>query len=93
MTERVTRRLAIRGVVQGVGFRDSMVHEAKRLGVTGWVCNRRDGSVEAVVQGNAGQVEAISAWARRGPRSARVDGVEVLPAEGDFSSFEMRPCY
>ena len=93
MTERVTRRLAIRGIVQGVGFRDSMAHEAKRLGVTGWVCNRRDGSVEAVVQGSAEQVEAISAWARRGPRSARVEAVEASPAEGDFGTFEMRPSY
>ena len=91
MTERVTRRLEIRGIVQGVGFRDSMVHEAHRLGVTGWVCNRKDGSVEAVVQGDAAQVEAITAWARRGPRSARVDGVESVAAEGDFRTFEMRP--
>ena len=93
MSERVTRRLAIRGLVQGVGFRDSMRHEAERIGVEGWVCNRTDGSVEAVVQGTAAQVEAITAWARRGPRSARVDAVEVSGAEGNFSGFEMRRTY
>ena len=91
MTERVTRRLAIRGTVQGVGFRYSMQREAERLGVNGYVRNRVDGSVEAVVQGSPAQVEAITAWARRGPRSARVDAVETSPAEGDFASFEARP--
>lgn len=93
MTERITRRLAIRGIVQGVGFRDSMRHEAERLGVSGWVCNRLDGSVEAMVHGTPAQVEAITAWARRGPRSARVDAVEAFPAEGEFSGFEMRRTY
>lgn len=93
MTERLTRRLAIRGIVQGVGFRESMRREAERLGVAGWVCNRIDGSVEAVVHGTAAQVEAITAWAHRGPRSARVDAVEVSAAEGDFSGFETRRTY
>jgi acylphosphatase len=90
MTEKVTRRLAIRGRVQGVWYRESMRREAERLGVTGWVCNRADGSVEAVVQGPAGAVEEITRWARRGPDPARVDAVEVSPAEGDFFGFEKR---
>ena len=90
MSERVTRRLAIRGIVQGVGFREFMRREAERLGVGGWVCNRIDGSVEAVVHGTPAQVEAITAWAHRGPRSARVDSVEVSPAEGEFAGFETR---
>ena len=93
MTDRVTRRLAIRGAVQGVGFRYSMQREAERLGVSGYVCNRADGSVEAVVQGSAEQDEAITAWARRGPRSARVDTVHTSPAQGDFRGFEARPTY
>jgi acylphosphatase len=93
MTERVTHRLAIRGMVQGVGFRYSMQREAERLGVSGYVRNRVDGSVEAVVQGSRAQVEAITAWARRGPRSARVDAVETSPAAGDFAGFEARPTY
>jgi acylphosphatase len=90
MSERVTRRLAIRGIVQGVWFRESMRQEAERLGVTGWVRNRADGSVEAVVQGTPETVESLLAWARRGPPQARVDGVEVAAAEGDFARFEKR---
>ena len=88
MTERVTRRLAIHGLVQGVWFRESMRQQAGRLGITGWVRNRMDGSVEAVVQGTAEAVDAITLWARRGPDQARVDGVEISPAEGHFNTFE-----
>jgi acylphosphatase len=91
MTERVTRRLEIRGRVQGVWYREAMRQEAARVRVTGWVRNRPDGSVEAVVQGSPQAVDAITAWARRGPEQARVDAVEVSPAEGDFPSFEKRP--
>ena len=91
-SERVTRRLAIRGRVQGVFFRESMRQEAARLGVTGWVCNRGDGSVEAVVQGSPAAVAAMTAWARRGPRDAHVEAVEVAEeAGGDFLGFEKRP--
>ncbi|MGH8704123.1 MAG: acylphosphatase, partial [Burkholderiales bacterium] len=61
-------------------YRDSMRSEAQRHGVTGWVRNRRDGSVEAIVQGEAGAVEALIAWARRGPPSARVTEVSAQPA-------------
>jgi acylphosphatase len=64
--------------------------EAARLGVTGWVRNRSDGSVEAVIQGPAEAVEALTRWARRGPADARVEGVEVSAAEGDFFGFEKR---
>ena len=92
MTEQVTRRLAITGLVQGVWYRESMRREAERLGVMGWVRNRPDGSVEAVVQGSADAVEAITRWARRGPEHARVERVEAFPAEaGRFAAFEKRP--
>jgi acylphosphatase len=91
MSERRTRRLSIRGRVQGVWFRESMRLEAQRLAVTGWVRNRMDGSVEAVVQGDAAAVEAMVRWARRGPDAAEVSAVEVSEAEGDFPSFEKRP--
>ena len=91
MSERRTRRLAISGRVQGVWFRESMRLEAERLAVTGWVRNRMDGSVEAVVQGDAAAVEAMVRWARRGPQAADVSAVEVSEAEGDFRSFEKRP--
>ena len=91
MSERVTRRLEIRGRVQGVWYRESMRQEAARLRVTGWVRNRAGGNVEAVVQGSPEAVDAITTWARRGPEQARVDAVDVSPAEGDFPSFEKRP--
>jgi acylphosphatase len=71
-----TIRLCIRGRVQGVGFRDALGREADRLGVTGWVRNRADGEVEAVVQGDAAALEALLAWARRGPPAARVERVD-----------------
>jgi acylphosphatase len=86
-----TRRLVIRGRVQGVGFRYAAVRAAGRIGVTGWVRNRADGSVEAVVQGTAEAVESIVAWARRGPEAAIVESLEVFEAEGEFASFEARP--
>jgi acylphosphatase len=86
-----TLHLAIRGRVQGVGFRYAMAGEAQRLGVRGWVRNRRDGSVEAVVQGGADAVEAMRRWAAQGPPSARVTALEATTAEGQFAGFEMRP--
>jgi acylphosphatase len=93
MTEKITRRLAIRGRVQGVFYRESMRIEAQRLAINGWVCNRRDGSVEAIVQGTPAAVEAITRWANRGPQDARVEEVEISPADGDFFSFEKRASY
>ena len=91
MSERLTRRLVIRGRVQGVWFRESMRGEAERLGVTGWVRNRADGSVEAMVHGSAPALEAIVRWAERGPEAAQVSAVEVTEAEGRFERFEKRP--
>jgi acylphosphatase len=61
-----------------------MCAQAARHGVRGWVRNRRDGSVEAVLQGEAAAVEAVVAWARRGPPAARVTEVSVGPATGDL---------
>ena len=91
MTEKVTRRLVARGRVQGVWFRESMRIEAERLGVAGWVRNRLDGSVEAVVHGTPDAVERIIAWARQGPESAQVKALEVEDADGTFERFEKRP--
>ena len=93
MSERETRRLCIRGRVQGVGFRESMRREAERLGVTGWVANRLDGSVEAIVQGAPDRVDAITLWARRGPEEAHVTQIISSEASGDFAAFEMRPTF
>ena len=88
----IARHLLIRGRVQGVGFRYSLREEALRRGVTGWTRNLRDGTVEAVVQGDAGEVDRVIAWARRGPPSAQVTDVEVIEeAPGDYAGFETRP--
>ena len=89
--ERIARQLTITGRVQGVGFRFYMQRKARELGLTGWVRNCRDGSVEAVVQGAPGAVEAMIAWAQRGPPSAVVAEVRVTDASGDFATFEARP--
>jgi acylphosphatase len=87
----MARHLVISGRVQGVGFRYAMAEQAERLGVSGWVRNRRDGTVEAVVDGDPDAVEAILAWARRGPPSARVTGVDASETSGVFERFEMLP--
>jgi acylphosphatase len=86
----MAKRLLISGRVQGVGFRYSMGEEAERLGVTGWVRNRRDGTVEAAVDGAPDAVDALISWARRGPPSAHVTGVQVSEIPGGFERFEMR---
>lgn len=82
--DRRTLHLKIAGRVQGVGYRESLRAEALRFGVTGWVRNRRDGSVEAVLQGPCDAVEGVIAWARRGPPDAYVTQVEAQPASGEF---------
>jgi acylphosphatase len=77
--------------VQGVGFRASMAREAKRLGIVGWVRNRFDGSVEAVIAGDVAAIAELLAWAQRGPPAARVTRVGVEQASGRFTGFEQRP--
>jgi acylphosphatase len=89
--ERMAKRLLITGRVQGVGFRFYMERKARELGLAGWVRNCRDGSVEAVIQGSAGAVDAMIAWARQGPPSAVVADVRVTDAGGDYDGFETRP--
>jgi acylphosphatase len=76
----MTRHLLITGLVQGVGYRAGFASRARALGLSGWVRNRFDGSVEAVVQGDDASVEQIIAWARRGPAGARVADVRVIEA-------------
>jgi acylphosphatase len=90
---KVTKRLRISGRVQGVGFRASLADEARLRGLAGWVRNRSDGTVEALVHGDARECDALLAWARRGPRAARVDRVEVEEAAeaGVPAYFEQRP--
>jgi len=84
-----TLHLVIHGRVQGVCFRDSMRREAQRLAVAGWVRNRIDGSVEAVVQGESIDVDAIVRWAHRGPEYAHVERVEIGPDDGSYTNFEV----
>ncbi|HET9229776.1 MAG TPA: acylphosphatase [Vitreimonas sp.] len=87
----VTRNLRIRGHVQGVGFRMYVVRKARQLGLSGWVRNRLDGSVEADVQGPAAAVDALIAAARRGPPGSMVNGVQVSDSSGEYQGFETRP--
>jgi acylphosphatase len=85
----IGRRLTISGQVQGVGFRYALADEARARNLRGWVRNRRDGSVEAVVAGPEGDVEAVIAWARHGPPAAQVTRVAVEPAATDAAEFEI----
>ena len=71
----------VRGDVQGVFFRDSCRQQASALGVRGWVGNRPDGAVEAVVAGPPDALEELVRWAHEGPPRARVESVEASPAE------------
>ena len=89
----VTLHLRIAGRVQGVGYRHSLLGEAVAAGLAGWVRNRRDGTVEAVLQGERTVVDGVIAWARRGPPSARVDSVDVKELEDGprYPGFEQRP--
>jgi acylphosphatase len=77
--------------VQGVFYRQSTVLEAARLGLSGTVRNLSDGSVEVVAEGVRGEVEALVAWCRRGPPSARVEALEVTwePPTGQAGPFSV----
>ena len=75
------KRLVLRGLVQGVGFRAWMVRQARRLDVDGWVRNRNDGSVEALIAGDTAAVEELLRLCRRGPRLAEVLSIEEHLAE------------
>jgi acylphosphatase len=85
-------RLVITGRVQGVGYRAWAMHTAARLGLRGWVRNRADGTVEALVTGEETTVTAMLEACRQGPRAARVAKVTVTDTEEDGSGgFTARP--
>ncbi len=81
--------LSIRGVVQGVGFRDFVEVEAGMRGLEGWVRNRRDGSVETVAFGDQSKVDGLIEACRKGPPSSRVVSVDVRDA--DPAALNLRP--
>jgi acylphosphatase len=84
-------RLIVKGRVQGVYFRASTVQQARHRGLTGWVMNRQDGSVEVVAEGRSDSIEELIAWCRQGPPGARVDEVDLQRQEfrGEFTEFRI----
>lgn len=87
MTRRV--HIIVQGRVQGVCYRMYTCEEARRLGLTGWVRNLRDGTVEVVAEGPADSLGNLAAWCRTGPSYARVTNLteEYSDATGEFDSF------
>ena len=81
----------IRGRVQGVGYRAWLAREAESRDLDGWVRNRRDGTVEAVLAGPGILVDEVLERARRGPSAARVEAVESAPAEDPGTGFDVKP--
>jgi len=83
--------LVVRGRVQGVYFRASTQREARRLGLTGWVKNRSDGSVEVLAEGEETSIRELYSWAQKGPSAARVDRVDTRwrSFTGEFSDFRV----
>jgi acylphosphatase len=87
----IRRRVAVRGHVQGVFFRETTRRRAEARGVAGWVANRPDGVVEAVLEGEREAVETVVAFMREGPRGARVDWVDVVSEEPEgLTEFAVR---
>jgi acylphosphatase len=85
------RRVVVHGRVQGVFFRDTVRRMASSRGVTGWVCNRRDGALEAVFEGAPDVVESMVAFCREGPRGAHVERVETFDEEPEgLTGFAVR---
>ncbi len=83
--------LRIRGKVQNVWFRASAREQAQQLGLTGWVANRPDGSVEVLAEGPRPKLERLMAWCHQGPPAASVNLVdpEWLPATQEFDIFQI----
>lgn len=85
-------RLTVKGRVQGVYFRASTVQQARHLGLTGWVMNRRDGSVEVLAEGPSDKLEELITWCRQGPPGARVEKVDLQRQDfrAEFVEFRIR---
>jgi acylphosphatase len=91
VSDRVARHVIVHGRVQGVFFRDTTRRQAERRGVSGWVSNRWDGTVEAHFEGDPDAVDAMVAFCREGPRGAEVERVEVEDVEAEgLGGFSIR---
>lgn len=90
--EKISARVVVHGWVQGVYFRAYTRDQAQQLGLSGWVMNRRDGTVEAFFEGDKDRVEELVSWCHQGPPSARVDRVEVQYGafQGQETGFAVR---
>ena len=90
--ENKTCIIRVSGRVQGVAFRHYTKLQADRIGITGWVRNERDGSVEAMISGTGEQIEDMIAWLHTGPPSAIVEKVEISDVQDAerFTSFDIR---
>jgi acylphosphatase len=90
-SSKVRKRVIVRGRVQGVFFRDTARRKAESRGVAGWACNRSDGAVEAVFEGEPDAVEALVRFAGEGPRGAEVEDVETVDEQPEgLTGFEIR---
>lgn len=83
--------LLVSGRVQGVFFRQNTIERARGLGLTGWVKNRRDDTVELLAEGEREQLQKLVDWCHRGPRAAVVTNVQVSwePGKGEFDNFDV----
>lgn len=84
---KITKRLRIFGRVQGVFFRASMCQKAVKSKVTGWVLNRLDGSVEAMLQGEQSAVESLIEWSYQNPLGAHVERIDITEGSGEYDTF------
>ena len=83
-----SRLVRVRGRVQGIGYREACVGRAREMGVTGWVRNRMDGSVEVLLQGSPQQLADMCSWLRDGMTWARVDEIEATPVQPPIPRFD-----
>jgi acylphosphatase len=92
MDDKVQLRAIVHGRVQGVNFRYYTCQQARHLGLTGYVCNRWNGTVKVVAEGPRQNVARLLNWLHKGPRMAFVEKVDAqwLPYSGEFQSFEVR---
>jgi len=92
MLQKVRVRIFVSGLVHGVFFRSETENKARKLGLFGWVRNLTDGRVEILTEGEKAKLEKLVAWAKKGPDSARVDGLEIdwQEYQDEFKNFEIR---